>query len=554
MNSVIQQLCRSLQAPATAKRFQDAGVGLSFILLNQVLVVPIQIVLDLHSVNLPASILVMLLFWLLLIIASYIHKGTGQFYSKHLRGPTDFLGRHMSFGFVASFIMLNRDHISDAVDILRVTGAFEPVITTLSGYIGSYVLASCTFNLEQRCRGRRVKAGDLESNSKSWPSPSAAWPAPSTARSPNRISQLPPLSIALVENGSLTSILPAKRGVASQSIDYLVRTAPMWICVFLIIVVGIPVYFATGYETPVEALCFVLFWTLSVQFQRWLKSSSGLLQLPRLRSALIIFANPVVITWALGTAYVWIKTAYTGRTIDSVITEFRRHNSLAEGMLAIVNGEKFTSHIGAGDLAGPILDAGIVCMGFKMFEYRKELWESFITVLTTCVLLAVINIFLNVIIAHALGLQKRDSTAFAARCVTIAIGVPTMQNLDGSITLMSSLVIFGGIFFQMAGDWLFSLLRINDRDSQQKSDDESGSDTEKSASGRNADSGADTAIIAAGVTVGINAAAMGTAHLMERDSKAMAYSALAMTVFGAIVVALTAVPNVSEAMVSLASR
>lgn len=399
-----------------------------------------------------------------------------------------------------------------------------------------------------------MKAGDLESNSKSWPSPSEAWPAPSTARSPNRISQLPPISVALVENRSLTSITPAKRGMVSQWVDYLVRTAPIWISIFLIIVIGIPVYFATRYETPFEALFLVLFWILSVQFQRWLKGSSGLLQFPRLRFTLIIFANPVVVTWGLGTAYVWIKTSYTGQTIDIVISEFRRHNSLAEGMLAIVNGENFTSHIGAGDLAGPILDAGIICMGFKMFEYRKELWESFVTVLTTCVLLAIANVFLNVIIAHALGLEKKDATAFAARCVTIAIGVPTMQNLDGSITLMSALVIFGGIFFQMAGDWLFSLLRINDRDRQQKSDDGSGSDMEKPTPDRNVSTGPDAAIIAAGVTVGINAAAMGTAHLMERDSRAMAYSALSMTVFGAIVVVLTAVPSVSDVMVSLASR
>lgn len=124
MNSVIQQLCRALHKPATAKRYRDAGIGLAFIGLNQVLVVPIQITLDLYSINLPASILVMLLFSLLLLTANYIHGGTEKLYSKHLRGPTDFLGRHMSFGFVASFIMLNRDHISNVIDVPRIAGAF----------------------------------------------------------------------------------------------------------------------------------------------------------------------------------------------------------------------------------------------------------------------------------------------------------------------------------------------------------------------------------------------------------------------------------------------
>ncbi|KAI0181170.1 hypothetical protein GGR52DRAFT_577763 [Hypoxylon sp. FL1284] len=551
MNSVIQQLCRSLQAPATVKRYYDAGVGLGFILLNQLLVVPIQIALDLHSVNFPASILVMILFWLGMVVASHIREETGQLYYKYLRGPTDFLGRHMSFGFVASFMMLNRDHLTNGIDVLRVSGAF--VITTLVGYTGSYLLAWGTLKLEYRLRGRRTKTDDLENNHRSWPSPSAAWPAPPTTQSSDRISQLRPISAVLVEKGSFTAIQPTKRGIASLLVDHLVRTAPLWICVFLIIVIGLPVYFATRYETPVEALCFTLFWVLAVQFQRWLKLSSGLLQFPRLRCTVIIFANPVVFTWTLGTAYVWIKTAYTGRTIDAVISEFRRHNSLAEGILAVANGENAASNIGAGDLAGPILDAGIVCMGFKMFEYRKELWESFLTVLTACSVLATTNVFLNTIIAHALGLQRREATAFAARCVTIAIGVPAEQNLDGSITLMSSMVIFGGILFQMAGDWLFSLLRINDRNGPQNSDDENASDTEKATARLPRDS-ADARVIAAGVTVGINAAAMGTAHLMERDSRAMAYSALSMTVFGAMVVALTSLPHVSEIIASLASR
>ncbi|KAI2623980.1 LrgB-like family-domain-containing protein [Hypomontagnella submonticulosa] len=347
----------------------------------------------------------------------------------------------------------------------------------------------------------------------------------------------------------------------SQLIDHLIRTAPLSICVFLIAVVGVPVYFATGYEAPFEALCFVLFWLLSVQFQRSLKSSTCLLRFPRPRSMLVIFANPVVITWALGTAYLWIKTTCTNQTIDITISEFRRHETLAECIIAMVKGDGLRESIGAGDMAGPILDAGIVCMGFKMFEYRKELWESIVTVFTTCAILAVENVFLNVLFARAFGLQTSDAVSFAARSVTIALGVPAIQNIKGSTTLMSAMVIFGGIIFQMAGDCLFSLLRIKDRKCQQKLDSGRNSNSEKSGvmdvgHGKEPQQGvgADTGVISAGVTVGINAAAMGTAHLMERNSEATAYSALSMTVFGAITVALTALPGVSEAIISLASR
>ncbi|KAI1144270.1 hypothetical protein F5Y05DRAFT_407670 [Hypoxylon sp. FL0543] len=550
MISLTQQLCRGLRAPATTKRYRDAGIGFAIFLLAQLLVVPIQITLNIHSINFPASILVMLLLTVLMVVANYVHEGTAQLYSQYLRGPTDFLGRHMSFGFVASFIMLNRDHISDAIDVPRIAGAF--IITTLVGYVGTYFLAYGSVSVERWFRERRTKPHSLESGNKSWPSPSTAWPAPPTEKSTKRLSQIPHISVVLLGNESFDSIEAAKRGSASQFIDHLIRTAPIWICVFLIAVVGLPVYFVSRYEAPFEALCFILFWILSIQFQRSLKASCGLLQFPRLRSALVILANPVVVTWAIGTAYLWIKTAYTGRSIDTIITEFRAHNTLAEGIIAIKEGNDITSQIGAGDMTSPILDAGIVCLGFKMFEYRKELWQSFVTILITCSVLAISSIFLNVLIARALRLQPADSLAFAARSVTIALGIPTMQNLDGSTTLMSVLVIFGGIIFQMTGDWILSLLRIDDRKCHHKS--EVHSTTEKIKGPAEDTQRSDDAVIVAGVTVGINAAAMGTAFLIERDSRATAYAALSMTVFGAMTVALTTPVGVSKAIIYLASR
>ncbi|KAI0013550.1 hypothetical protein F4779DRAFT_613281 [Xylariaceae sp. FL0662B] len=561
--SFIQQLHRSLQARATTKRYRDAGVGLLFIVLIQLLVVPAQIALDLHSINLPASILVMLLCSLLMIIANCIHGGVAQFYTKHLQGPTDFLGRHMSFGFVASFVMLNRDHVTNALDVPKIAGAF--VITTLMSYVAAFFFASGGFKLESAIRGRRVKSPDLESNNNSWPSPPKAWPAPSTDRSSKRLSQLGGLSDTLAQNESLTSIESTTQSLSSQHIDYLVRTAPVWICILLLAAVGIPIYAATDYATPFDAICFVLLWVLAVQFQRYLKACCGLLQFPRLRSILIIFANPVMVTWALGTAFLWIKTAYTVQTIVAVISEFRRHDTMAQSVIHIIKDHNFAAHIGAGDLAGPVLDAGIVCLGFKMFEYRRELWASFTTVFSTCAVLAVMNVFLNVLVGHALGLQAEEAIAFAARSVTIALGMSAIQNLGGSTALMSAFVIFGGILFQIAGDWLFSVLRINDRRSSPQQKPEDGSESEKSSEIMFAGNGgreqqqqqngaADGMIVAAGVTVGINAAAMGTAHLIERDSRATAYAALSMTVFGAMTVALTAIPGVSEAMASMTSR
>lgn len=55
--------------------------------------------------------------------------------------------------------------------------------------------------------------------------------------------------------------------------------------------------------------------------------------------------------------------------------------------------------------------------------------------------------------------------------------------------------------------------------------------------------------VAAGVTIGINAAAMGTAHLYEQDSHAAPYSALSMTMFGVFTVLFTVPGPMTEWLV-----
>ncbi|KAI3333414.1 hypothetical protein F4824DRAFT_251153 [Ustulina deusta] len=572
--ALIQKLCKSLQAPVLTKRYSDAAVGLVLILCFQLLVVPIQVALDLNSVNIPASILVMLLVFFTMTIASSVNGDVVKFYSKHLRGPTDFIGRHMSLGFVVFFVLLIRDHIDSSSDIPKLAGVF--VLTTIVGYVASFLLAYGGFRLEHRLRRPRRTAVDLESSNKTWPSPSIAWPAPSCERRPNIIGRLSTLSEKLSINEPLMKINAGPESLSAATIDFVLRTAPIWIWLFLLTTIGLPVYLATGYMLPFEAFSFTLFWVLSLQFQRSLRSSHALFRFRRLRSLILIFCTPILLTWALATAYLWVKAFGTGRDIGIIVGEFRHYSSLSRCIIHIIQEDyDVPAHLGAGDLAGILLDAGVACMGFKMYEYRSELWASLGTVSFTCTALAAINVFLNVLIGHGLGLEAEDAIAFATRSATLALGIPAIENLGGSATLASTMAIFGGILFQMAGDWLFSVMRINDqvvRDSptpppkvtiptkaptlfkETTSPSPVGSTEMKNANNGCAGTNEESTIVAAGVTVGINAAAMGTAYLIERDSRAVAYSALSMIVFGAVTVALTASPAAVNAVILLASR
>ncbi len=131
---LIQWLCKSFQHPTTVKKYQDFGIGVLLILLNQFIVIPIQITLDRHCIDLPASILVMVVAFLSMAIANHFHSGVARFYNAHLQGPTDFLGRHMSLGFVAPFVMLNRDHISNPLDAPRIAATFGKYARTVNPY------------------------------------------------------------------------------------------------------------------------------------------------------------------------------------------------------------------------------------------------------------------------------------------------------------------------------------------------------------------------------------------------------------------------------------
>ncbi|KAI1813915.1 hypothetical protein GGS20DRAFT_446041 [Poronia punctata] len=524
---LLQALCRSLQSPTTTKRYTDAGLGLAFILFIQLLVIPAQVALNLHHVNLPTSILVMLLVAAVMTIASYFSKDVEPFYYKYFRGPTDFLGRHMPLGFVAYFILLIRDHVHNGKEIPRIIGVFA--ITTIIGYVASFLCASGCFHVEQRLRRSKPKTNDMESNNKQ-PSPSIAWPAP-----PIPDSRTDPAAPLNNDNAIRNTLLQTKhipQTKTASAIDFFLRTAPVWICIALITVVGIPVYFATGYLMPFEVFVFILFWTTSIQFQRTLRSSHFIFQLPRLRSSLIILANPILITWALGTAYMFAKKACTGNDMASIISEFRHNGSLSSCILEILrsgnNTPDIRPYLGAGDLASPLLDAGVACMGLKMYEYRAELWASLGTVSITCITLAAIGVFGNVLVGYGLGLPPADAFAFASRSATLALGIPAIENLGGSATLTSATAVFSGVLFQMVGDWVFALLKVDHHGKKKENRH-----------------GEDWIVVAAGVTVGINAAAIGTAHLIERDSRATAYSALAMIMFGAAIVAITSVPGVA---------
>ncbi|KAB5517504.1 hypothetical protein GE09DRAFT_1230855 [Coniochaeta sp. 2T2.1] len=263
--------------------------------------------------------------------------------------------------------------------------------------------------------------------------------------------------------------------------------------------------------------------------------------------------------------------------------------------------------VAAGDVANAILSAGLVCWGLKLWEYRRRLLSSAgFTILIVSCLAALANVVLGPLLAKGvLGGEHNEpgyDLAFVARTVTLALGAPAVRLLGGDEGVNAALVVVNGIVCQMAmgvgvGEWLgvwmgrlggevrrlrrgvqlrwgglgeggqakVSEEKGTRRPSQHGDVDSSGmlrpvacrrmeqplseGESHRPTSSRATESA--TTTIASGVTVGINAAAMGTAHLYEAGSDAAPYSALAMTVFGVATVGLTMVPGLGEWVVAM---
>lgn len=409
-----------------------------------------------------------------------------------------------------------------------------------------------------------------------------------------------------------------------------------------LLLVGLPVSFLQGND---------IYTDVSFLFTIWLTFSSAQLRTKQLMSqghnrrraltAAATLLNPVLWTSLSLVCYGIAKSSIRHQSSAAVIANFSMKNTVSDLIANHVNLRPTTGdesrrgsiHIGAGDVATSILNAGIVSWGLKLFEYRHQIVSSGgLTVVVTCLLASLLNVVAWPILAHSFGVVPASwSLSFAARSVTIALGGPAMRSLGGDAGINAVGVVVNGICFQLVAGFfapgydfaaaagrpkeafihkgwtglvwnnrvdehheLDSLAPSPDREEvsrsipmdegsqlshdreiryssdathigEQRPEDQHDADiwgeTGGTTKGNNKSLATDDGsapnheaqahedvppdplpvvpAVAAGVTIGINAAAMGTAHLYEQNSRAAPYSALSMTVFGVFTVFFT---------------
>ncbi|KAK0639546.1 hypothetical protein B0T16DRAFT_337618 [Cercophora newfieldiana] len=511
-----------------------------------------------------------------LLVCGCIVPGVDGYYRKHLQGAANLLNRHMSIGFTIPFVMICRNSLASPGTIgliivcFLLTGFFNTVLSYAVALPLQILMSRWTDRSEER-EITKEAAHKGEPEAKKQP---LEEKTPGDRATPSPTSTLLSTDSEAVTLVASRSPTPAEKMVDEEALAEEAKPVdrrttlckwalqnPMLLTSWLIAVtVGLPLRYATQHDTVLATCLLFAVWFSTLAIQSGVKTNQHLR--PWLCTLLSGFLNPVLWTSLAMIAYIFADSAISNRSLPTMLDTLQTHNTLSELFLRTVTADAQLTAPGkdvmaAGDIALSILNAGLVSWGLKLYEYRRQLLSrAGLTVFSVSSLLALGNVALGPLFAHALSLgpASRD-LAFAARSVTLALGSPVMSTLGGDAGLNATMVVVSGILFQMglgfgAGAWLegktTALVEGWCRFAEQDGDIEAQCRTSSSSSADSQDQDQDHVndpkTVAAGVTIGINAAAMGTAYLYEVKSDAAPYSALSMMALGIMTVVFSSIP------------
>ena len=348
---------------------------------------------------------------------------------------------------------------------------------------------------------------------------------------------------------------------------------PSILAFVLMLAVGVPIAAVTGDSRALDVFGMWLFWISAVRGQRLFKQSKLLRTAPHWKSAISTLMNPVLVTVFLMLAYTRVKSAASGVSVSEVLDEFSQGTPAYALWTAGASGDKTessqTSYFGAGDLALSILEVGILIWGFKLYECRRQLFSGagVVTILVS-IAAAAANVYLCVIFGVLVQLKTPEALAFAARSTTLALAKPATEAVGGNVPANAGLVVANGILGQLLYPFILARMGVKEDvaptklgqgdkgeqkillpDGQGNVDDQCSPPQTPPVPPEEAD---DAITIAAGISIGVNGAALGVAYLVENKSRAAPYAALAMTVFGVFTVVFTTMEPFTNGVINLA--
>ncbi|KAF9769724.1 hypothetical protein IL306_012815 [Fusarium sp. DS 682] len=526
-----------------------------------------------------SSIFGMVLTFCFMAAAYVCFAGVDDVYRRHVKSKVDFINVHLGLGFPIPLVMLNQSDILSGRDIGCVIGNF--VITNLASWVMVFALSLLVMSCVARMTGQVPDDFCLpQPMTDTPPQIEISWLSDSTIdqgqqRMFGRREKVvdPPNSgpdEAPSATSSQRSSLVCKDPVeVSWAWHFWTSNFPLIASSLAIFVIGAPVAAAADDDRILDGCVLWFVWVLTLRLQRALKTSQICTDMPKLKNTIVTLMNPVLFTTLLMTAYTRAKAgAYGFDSIDKVLHDFSGGTPLYVLWTSVATGTPLSDGrspwFGAGDAALSILECGILIWGFKLYECQRQLFSlaGFLTVILA-VTAAAGNVFLSVTMGSLVGLTAPEALSFAARSTTLALAKPAMEALGGNLGVNAALVVSNGILGQLGYPFVLDKLGVKRENSICPSSvnlsDSDGRTSRMSlkpllrTAQRDLPTGDDPFTISAGITVGINGAAMGVSYLYETRSRAAPYAALAMTVSGVMTVVFTTVEPFKGAVLGLAN-
>ncbi|KAK3302677.1 uncharacterized protein B0T15DRAFT_402944 [Chaetomium strumarium] len=505
----------------------------------------------------------------------------------------------MSIGFTVPVVMLCQGPLSDTRSIVMIIVGF--VLTGLFNTVSAYFLAFPVQCLLVRCdkqfwvdRETDVEDGEARRTpklSKRFQSLHNTSPADSSVTVGSD-----PLGESSFEGDERAQQLVENTPVGIHRASYwhslrswAFRNPVLLLCWLFTFTLGLPLRYRAESDVILATFLLLSVWLTTLAIQTNIKHSPRLASW--LRTLLSGLFNAVLWTSVTMIAYIFADSAISKRPLPAMLGALQSHTPLSTLIVRAASaapppptpdpgtstgtGSDAPPTLAAGDIAISILNSGLVAWGLKLYEYRGQvLSRGGLTVCTVSAVLALANTVCGPLFArHVLGVAPASrALAFAARSVTIALANPVMAMLGGDAGLNAAMVVGSGIVYQMglgfgAGRWLEARVcgwavrrwRLRPWDveggptttavtatagrERRVVEDGGGGDT---AMGGQAAQEArhranDPRFVAAGVTVGINAAAMGTAYLYETQNEAAPHAALSMIALGIMTVVFSSI-------------
>ncbi|KAJ4006195.1 hypothetical protein NW752_010842 [Fusarium irregulare] len=527
-----------------------------------------------------SSIFGMVLTFCCMALAYLCFASVDDLYRRYIKSKVDFINVHLGLGFPIPLVMLNEGDILGGRDIACIIGNF--VVTNLASWVMVFALALLVMTVAARWTGEDPDDFCLpQPQTAIPPRVEISWLSDSSLEHTNqpmverrvKIQNRTAPEDNVPEHDIAPSTTVSQR--SSVALKDPIDTSPVWhfwtsnfplLASFMgIFIVGAPIAAAANEDRILDGCVLWFIWALTLRLQCEVKTSNLCPDMPKLKNAIVTLMNPVLFTTLLMTAYTRAKAgAYGFDNLPEVLTDFSSGTPLYVLWTSVATGTPLsddrTPWFGAGDAALSILECGILIWGFKLYECQRQLFSlaGFLTVLIATAAAAG-NVFVSVMAGSFIGLDPPEALAFAARSTTLALAKPAMAALGGNLGVNAALVVSNGILGQLCYPFVLDKLGVKREDNSTRSLPESESRASRlsfrpllKTAQQDLASGDDPFTISAGITVGINGAAMGVSYLYETKSRAAPYAALAMTVSGVMTVVFTTVEPFKGVVLSLA--